>query len=102
MLMPHIIYAKYKLAVKMQGNTIRAFNENTILFFSAIDMLGLTDIRDIDSLFEPKVGTIFEFSCSGSELVVGGENGFVVFTVEDNYYPLELIAANNAIMENSS
>lgn len=92
-------YSVFKLDVKMPVSAIRAASENIILFSSTSDMIGLVDIRNIDSLrlYEPGVGTIFDFAISGNDIAAGGENGLSVFTTEDARFPLDFVAAVEAV-----
>lgn len=74
-------YATYKLKIEHQILKIKKNAENQILFSTSSDQLGLVDIRDIKSLklFEPEVGTIFDFAGSENDVIVAGENGFLIF-----------------------
>lgn len=77
-------YATYKLETGVKTLKVKGVDENTVVFSTPCEQMGVLDIRDISTLrlFSSLVGTVFDFAIGGNRLLVGGENGSALFDMD--------------------
>lgn len=78
-------YGIFKLKVDTVVNMIKKIEGYLIAFSTVEGLIGVIDIRSIESLryFKPDIGVIFDFSVLGAEIVVVGEGGFAVINITE-------------------
>ncbi|KAM0679780.1 hypothetical protein GINT2_001951 [Glugoides intestinalis] len=76
-------YGIFKLKVDTAVNLIKKVEEYTIAFSTVEGLIGVVDIRSLETLryFKLNIGVLFDFSVLGTEIAVVGQGGFEVIKI---------------------
>lgn len=79
-------YAIFKLNIKNHVLKIKRHSSHKIVFSTTADMIGLMDIRNIETLiyYDGGVGTIFDFSIDSNLIAVAGEQGYHIIDIDSS------------------